>query len=283
MAFPDLPRSVKSMLADERMRTHHHLWHFVRSRESWNGLSPANRDALVNEGWESPRFEQDAGSGIDFLGMHRQMIQMTNDALASADDADWPSVTGWDPIPWDETDADWPVPRWPASAPPGTPPRQWREWTSIVTDMRSDRTTREMRRLADQFQDPDYLTSVSVDELGTAMEWSIHGWMHIRWSGAPHAEPFSTGVNNDWLFLPWSSHVNKVFWKLHGWIDARIGDWEQANAQTAELSNAWSGPESGPVHTAHMASVGLLDHLPSRHTVPLPMSVDREVVARLLA
>ena len=67
--------------------------------------------------------------------------------------------------------------------------------------------------------------------------------MHVRWSGSPPNDPNSADVNNDWLFSAWSSHVNKTFWKLHGWIDDRIGDWENATGQMADFSKAWIGPD----------------------------------------
>lgn len=33
---------------------------------------------------------------------------------------------------------------------------------------------------------------------------------------------------NDALVEPFSSHVNPIFWRLHGWIDDRIEDWYRA-------------------------------------------------------
>ena len=34
---------------------------------------------------------------------------------------------------------------------------------------------------------------------------------------------------NDFLGDPFSSHVNPVFWRFHGWIDDRIEDWYRAH------------------------------------------------------
>ena len=56
MSHPDLPPTVKAMLASEGHRVHHHLWHFVRSEEDWNGLSQADKDGLTADGWAAPRF-----------------------------------------------------------------------------------------------------------------------------------------------------------------------------------------------------------------------------------
>lgn len=282
MSYPDLPTIVKDMLADERLRLHHHLWHLVRNRDAWNGLSQDARNALTNEGWAAPRFGEQPGSGIDFLGMHRQMIEMTDRALANANDPNWPSVTGWDPIPWVDNDAHWPVPAWQATAPPWASAQQWKDYTDLAEWARGSQPTVAMQQLADRFGDESYLRSVSLDEFGIALEGSIHGWMHIRWSGPPHDDEFSADVSNDWLFVPWSSHVNKTFWKLHGWIDARIGDWEVATGRAADLSQTWAGPPDVSGAMPHTADIRLLAHVPPREEVPLPMAVRRHVVEGLL-
>ena len=230
MAYPDLPASVKSMLATQVMRSHHQIWHAVRRQSVWNGLTPAQRQQFTQAGWQPPRFDNQPGSGLDFLGMHRGMIAHVDQALAAAGDANWLKVTGWAPIPWAANDADWPVPAWPGALAP-------------ALDARSAPRVQQMKTLAQtKFQSPVWLTSVSLDGLGSEIEWTIHGWMHMRWSAAPSNDPQSTDPANDWLYDPWSSHVNETFWKLHGWIDERIAGWEQANSAVANLSNAWTGP-----------------------------------------
>ena len=280
MSYPDLPVMVKTMLANEQVRTHHHLWHFVRNRDDWEGLPPANRAQLKAR--TPPRFEEDSGSGTDFLGMHRQMIEMTNRAMSSAGDPNWPRVVGWDPIPWVDNDTDWPVPAWQTDPPPWADEARWKRFTEIARRERGAERVGEMRQIAQTLQDPARLRGMTLDELGRAIEWSIHGWMHIRWSGSPHDNGFSSDVSNDWLFVPWSSHVNKHFWKLHGWIDDRIGDWESATGQAADLSKAWAGPPGILPGMRHSADVKLLSHLPPRQEVPLPMQVKRHIVEGLL-
>lgn len=280
MSHPDLPPAVKAMLASESHRVHHHLWHFVRNADSWNNLSQADKDSLTADGWAAPRFDQESGSGIDFLGMHRQMIQMTNNAMAAASDPNWPKVIGWDPIPFEDDNSDWPVPEWQAAPPPWADPAMWQRFTDLANHARSDDRVNEMKTIAAIFKDPARLATMSLDELGIQMEWSIHGWMHMRWSGAPADDAFSSDPDNDWLFLPWSSHVSKTFWKLHGWIDNRINDWEVATDQQADLSDAWSGPPAPG--GMMMADAELLKHLPPREAFPMPMGVLEPIIEGLL-
>ena len=282
MGYPDLPSAVKTLLADEEVRTHHHLWHFVRNRSGWDNLSDANRAQLEAEHWKAPRFENEPGSGIDFLGMHRHMIEMANSALLASADPNWPSVIGWDPIPWPNNHSDWPVPEWQKSAPTWASDKQWKEYTNTATQERTPARIQEMQRVSEQLDNSARLKGMTLDQLGTAIEWSIHGWMHIRWSGKPKNDAFSSDISNDWLFLPWSSHVNKHFWKLHGWIDNRIGKWETATGEQADLTGAWAGPAGAVHHEFHKADTKLLSLIPPRQTTPLPMQIKQDVIENIL-
>ena len=238
------------------MRFHHLLWHLTRDRGWWNGLDQGNRENLIRAGWQALRFFGTPGSGIDFLGMHRQMIETTNVALDQANDSDWQKVVGWDPIPWSDSDPDWPVPEWQNEPPAWSTEEDWERRTNDANGARSSDTVAAMRQTANLVRDENILRGLTLDSLGLFLEGDLHGWMHIRWAGAPPEEVRDTSVQNDWLADPWSSHVNKVFWKLHGWIDDRIGDWEKATGLTADLSEAWAGPVSS---LSHMAHAGRLD------------------------
>lgn len=72
--------------------------------------------------------------------------------------------------------------------------------------------------------------------------------MHMRWASIPKNgddfSPFGSGnvtveslnapspfdaPSYNWLGNPFSSAVNPVFWKLHGWVDSIVGAWLKAN------------------------------------------------------
>lgn len=258
MAFSDIPMEVKAKLAQTEVRVHHHLWHFVRSEERCNGLNDEQRQQFSNAGWMPPRFEMQPGSGLDFLGMHRQMIQMFNQMLAQVDDDHWPVASAWDPIPWADDDNDWPVQDWPDA----DPTAQWARATDTVAQMQEF--------VRNRFQNPEWLRTVSLDELGISIEFSIHAWMHLRWSGAPPSDTSTDDPNNDWLFIPWSSHVNKHFWKLHPWIDERINDWARANGKEADLSNVWSGASRVLSNMHHLGATALLRAIPPISDIQIP-------------
>ena len=251
MSAPNLPADVIAMLASPEMRTHHAVWHFVRNR--WHALSNAERQSYRAEGWEPPRLNplqrpgdttpappRDEGSGLDFLFMHRQMIAHVNHALDEADDPDYQQVDGWSPIPWDHNDADWPMP-------PIYRPDVANAKAQSVTDLYRN-------QVEEMFENDDWLSQQTLNEVGAIIEDGIHNWMHMHWSAAP----WFTGapgqnrddIRNDFLGSTYSSHVNKTFWKLHGWIDSRIEQWQQATGETADFSDSWEGPS---VHDHRLA------------------------------
>jgi hypothetical protein len=108
-----------------------------------------------------------------------------------------------------------------------------------------------MAQLEKQFKNPRYLSALSLGALGNLLEFTIHNQMHMRWSsvsrdprtGAPTIRgdfDFDTKWDDpkyDYLGEFYSSHVNPVFWRLHGWVDDRIEDWFNAHqaAQPGEI------------------------------------------------
>ena len=252
MSAPDLPASVVSMLASANMRRHHAIWHFVRNR--WHALSAADRTRYAAEGWAPPRLnplgrpedltpapDRDSGAGLDFLYMHRRMIEHVNEMLAEEADPAYPRVEGWSPIPWNHDDVDWPMPPvYDPAVARAKDPSQTAAWQATV---------------AATFENDAWLAVQELDDVGSEIEEGIHNWMHMHWSAAPW---FSQAPGqdpddprNDYLGSTYSSHVNKAFWKLHGWIDDRITQWEQASGRAADFTGCWEGPAihgHGPHH-----------------------------------
>ena len=138
-----------------------------------------------------------------------------------------------------------------------------------------------------QYQDPDYLSRLTLAQFGSEVELNIHDWLHMRWAtvtrdpsnGMPvvgDREPSDYAARwfrdeNDYLGDPFSSHVNPVFWRFHGWIDDRIEDWFRAHerahpgeVQRREVNGVpgsrrgagwkWPTPGSGPPPTVAAAS-----------------------------
>lgn len=107
-----------------------------------------------------------------------------------------------------------------------------------------------MRHVANIFTNPRYLATLSLGALGNLIEFTIHGWMHNRWANENGAFPQDPNTGTpifrdtfdfdpmwdhpkyDYLGEFYSSHVNPLFWRLHGWVDDRIEDWYNAHEST---------------------------------------------------
>lgn len=295
-----LPQHIITMMADRAWRMQHYLWHQVRNR--WLFYDAATRQALSHLGWEPPRPSQrpgadgrpviilDNNSGEDFLYMHREMIKAVNMHLAG--DPQYPRVEGWPQVPR-ANDPDYPVPP--------------------VWDTGSVNLNNTLQRLKgdDQFQalfldpereftDPIRLRQRTLGELGAMIEFTIHDRMHMRWSSEPalgirpgsdpaHPETIDTRWDDpryDWLGDTYSSHVNPIFWKLHGWVDNRINDWVAANGVTEPIQ--WQGTWLGkmPTHSVPNSFVTVMAESAraiDMHKHPQGNLREMEEVARLIA
>jgi hypothetical protein len=258
---PQLPEGIVLMEAKRAMRMHHMLWHTARN--GWERFDDTVRAAFKRIGWDPPRPALDRDrrpildndSGEDFLFMHRQMIAEVNRELARIADPTYPKVEGWKRFPA-PGDADYPVPPFYSL---GTPDGD-DQLRKVKSDDFFTQTFLPQER---QFEDATFLDSVSLAELGARLEFSVHNWAHMRWSAKPAefrpnppaGDPEAVDRRFDdpsynWLGDFYASHVNPVFWKLHGWVDDRIEAWKAANGVIGEVS--FHGTWTGPVDMDHM-------------------------------
>jgi hypothetical protein len=204
------------------------------------------------------------GAGEDFLYMHRRMIRMVNDMY---DAAKKPRPIGWTQLPpanapqFSYKEA--PDPTNPAvktyvydsdnsgvMVPPPTAAflEQLRDPTGNINPFwRFNKTARGlsnlMRNVATNLRNPRVLSQLTLGAYGNLIEFTVHNWMHMRWAtisrnpetGLPAVrgdydiDKKWDGAPHDWLGDFHSSHVNPIFWKLHGWVDGCIGVWEAAH------------------------------------------------------
>ena len=256
MAAP-LPQAVKMMLASRDHRLKHYIWHGVRN--SWLRMNDNQRQAILAlyPGWEPPRPALDAngaslrdnGSGEDFLFMHRQMIAMVNESLAQIADANYSQVIGWPSLPL-PGDPQFPVPDYPG----------------LNADQKTDAYFQDpIQTWEATYTSQNYLQGVTLGQLGSDIEMTIHNDMHVRWAAPTplgrRPRNFFNAVDPRWndvayddLLDTYSSHVNDVFWKLHGWVDNRIEQWKQANNVQDPIP--WQGTWIGPHDMEHLPMFG---------------------------
>ncbi|MER9676057.1 hypothetical protein [Mesorhizobium sp. M0208] len=254
-----LAKSIIDMMSSAEHRYHHALWH--ASRDTWDNLSDPKKEALRATGWQpGPKTKERAslaadrlanGSGEDFFYMHRRMVK----EVRAMD----PSVGTWRRLPQQqfpssfapETKASqignldgYSLP--PAWVVPGDP-----DTTNWLFELRKTSTLYgRFQAWEALYTSADYLASLSLGELGSRIEFTIHNWMHMRWTSvtrdptgdvARRGLPLPNGRDAldfdekwldpeyDYLGETFSSHINPIFWRLHGWVDDRINDWYRAH------------------------------------------------------
>ncbi len=243
----ELPGNVINHFADRLHRLHHAAWHGIRNR--WLNMSDEQRRAVTELDWqiegnryalegERTRPAASNGSGEDFLFFHRQMVVAYKSLMTEAGEkpiewAEIPQPGADGPQNSDGVPAAWPIPPAPFLA---------RRFAALKTD---EFFWSRMRWWDYEFKNPAFLASLTLGQLGSLIEFSVHNDMHIRWSAVPRdpvtnvilptGRPdwdISTKWNSpkyDWLGEFYASHVNPIFWRLHGWIDDRIEDWFKAH------------------------------------------------------
>ncbi|MFJ5552304.1 hypothetical protein [Streptomyces sp. NPDC093225] len=259
-----LPPEMLEMVGSRHHRLHHALWHGLR--DYWNtpgegDISKADKLEIARLGWEPPHPSQfptrgtsknrepDNGAGEDFLFMHRQMIHEVRELL---DEHGLPMVPGWKSIPTPN--------RRSGNLDGFSVPQAWDQGKGDGTSkglalIKSDEFWQSrMTFLERKFKDPKYLATLSLDQLGQKIEWLVHNQLHMRWCSLPR-DPKTTAPlpggrpvkesSDKWIKVwqgngkpfyyddlndAFSSHVNPLFWRLHGWVDDRIEDWFEAHA-----------------------------------------------------
>tara|TARA_Y100001958_G_C21245721_1_gene575591 strand:+ start:701 stop:1765 length:1065 start_codon:yes stop_codon:yes gene_type:complete len=235
----DMLVNVLDMLSSKEHRDWHYYWHSIRRELSFdlNNLPPSigRLNELVDSGWIKMKEKKDQYSrqdfaqfikdhssggllaGEDFLFMHRQMIKMVQVELAARGDS---CIAPWYELPNSVLDSEWAVPR------------------AVYLKEKGKDISYEQNELdnilsmSEQLRDVGYLSRTSLNDLGVDIENMIHGKLHILYA-APNGGCLDPRTDNrkqcSDLTHDRSSHVNKYFWKLHGFIDQLIGDWLEVN------------------------------------------------------
>jgi hypothetical protein len=259
-----LPPAMLEMVGSRHHRLHHALWHGLR--DYWNApgdgdISKSDKLEIAKLGWEPPhpsqfptrgtvkQREADNGAGEDFLFMHRQMIHEVRELL---DGHGLPMIEAWESIPAPNRrsrNSDG------FSVPQAWDPGQGDGTSKSLATVKSDEYWHSrMTFLERKFKNPAYLATLTLDQLGSKIEWLIHNQLHIRWCSLPRDPESSAPLpggrpakesSDKWIKVwrpdgkpyyyddlndAFSSHVNPLFWHLHGWVDDRVEDWFEAHA-----------------------------------------------------
>jgi len=185
----------------------HFQWHNIR--RCTNGMATADQQGggvnpclthkeLIPTNQEG----KGAGDGLEFLAMHRHMIQSLKQL--------WPkhaaNFEGWDHFPTKKTDV----------------PAQWQadfqDWAANVTTA------------AAKADDPaSHLKESGFESEGAFGQWiqstsGLHGALHFKWVRTMNSDH---GLGNQFTNID-----NYMFWKMHGWIDKVWDRYRAAQGKT---------------------------------------------------
>lgn len=258
---------VIAMLGERAHRLRHTAWHTVRGDWQSPKMTEADRKRLKELGWylTDPPFtpagtlDLTNGAGEDFLYMHRRMIRMVHEVY---DEARQPRPTSWSELPaasspqYDYREVPDPTDPTrkvfvldPASSGNMVPPptKELMSQLGGIPFFRFNKTPRGlanlMRNVAANLRNPRVMSQLTLGAYGNLIEFTVHNWMHMRWATlARNPTTGTAGMRDsydidrqwdtpsyDYLGDFHSSHVNPLFWRLHGWVDDCIDRWYQAH------------------------------------------------------
>jgi hypothetical protein len=201
-----LPDYIVAMQASRHHRLHHLVWHGTRN--AWATLSRKQTTTIAALGWMPRQPARDAqgtpcienGSGEDFLFMHRQMLGEVNSVLRrhrAEPIASWTIIPAPGPL----------IDKEPPTGPVGNSdgfvvPPTWiisddQTLTHRLATLKSDEFYWTRMMWWDrQFKNPEYLQTLTLGELGSLLEFSVHNDMHIRWASVPEDPTDGTPLPN---------------------------------------------------------------------------------------
>jgi len=255
-----LPEAI-AMLSSRAHRLRHTVWHTLRGMWFDAAMTDNDRSEIEKLGWhlndppfrESGRLDFSNGAGEDFLYMHRRMIKMLHGVYSKAGAV---PPQGWPEPPFpsaqfayrEELDASTPgrtifvydEARSGEMVPP--PTAAWLGQlpaNPFFAFNKKPRGLSVMQLMASRLRNPLVMASMTLGAYGNYVEFTVHNWMHMRWASlsrnpetgeeevrdAFDLNPKWDNPEYDYLGDFHSSHVNPLFWRLHGWVDDCIDAW----------------------------------------------------------
>lgn len=218
MADPRMPQPIIDWMEARNWGMHHAEWHFERQwdRQNVNSISWA-----ISQGWSrAARQEGEVGNGLEFLIMHRAMIELVRENFPAHANL----VSGWSNVPTDPDSPSDPVP-------PNGQPRVFD--SNMLLALRSLSSQSFLAGFASDDQFGLYIETNWRPVPGNPQARSsdpstgLHNYVHRR---------FSDPTSDVDMGKPLVNLGNEIFWRLHGWIDSRWTAYRQAKGLPAEDS-----------------------------------------------
>jgi hypothetical protein len=201
----EMPAAIVSYEVAGKWGTHHLEWHTERQ---WDLLDKSDLAWAQKQGWKRADIQEGApGNGFEFLVMHRAMLTILRGKFPSNVDL----FSGWTAPPTSATKAD-PLPSGTAAFDP-----EMLKALDTIANHIDTFTTDDAFGLYVETN----LRPVAGNPQATSTDPTVglHNFIHNRFSDP--SSPIDMGD-------PSKNLANKIFWQLHGWIDAR---WSAVRAE----------------------------------------------------
>lgn len=201
MTEPRMPDEIVGYMDTQSWGIHHTAWHGARL---WDFLGPVGRDYVTQHaGGQSARQEGTPGNGLDFLAMHRVMIE----DLRRQFPAHAAYFTGWTQVPIDPADLNDPKPQ---------------NDYALAFDPNKLEAIQILDHDIGGFKDDDELGLFIQTRLRPSpteprrtsgdLRCGLHNYLHSRFASQ------GSGIDMERFD---ENFKNQRFWRLHGWIDRR--------------------------------------------------------------
>ena len=195
-----MPADIVAWERSQGWPDHHIEWHTERR---WDLMAADDVKWATDQGWSrSPVQEGQATNGLAFLAMHRVMISTLEQNFPTRAAL----FAGWTTPPTNPKDSQSPLPN----------------NATTRFDAQMKKAIDKIQNHIDEFESDDdfglYLETNLRPVAGTPDTRSddptagLHNYMHVRFQDPK--SPIDVGD-------PTKNLYNQIFWRLHGWIDAR--------------------------------------------------------------
>ncbi len=207
-ADPDMvPASIVAFEDRLAWGDHHLQWHMERRWDAVKG-DHSTLDYAQAHGWKkAERQEGDKGNGREFLIMHRAMLEILREQFPKSASI----FKGFDKVPTDPKDKTTPCPD-----------------KSKAFDAKMLGTLAKLEDIAanaGSFADDDAFGLWLETSMKQKAGAGLHNYLHVRF--AKDGSPIDVGD-------PTLNLKNKVFWRIHGWIDRKWSEFRKAKGLPAE-------------------------------------------------
>jgi hypothetical protein len=223
----------------------------------WDVMSQAGRDWATSQGISRADLQEgQVGSGLEFLAMHRLMIQRLTTQFP--DEASL--FTGFNPVPTDPKDKMWPLPDGSNTSFSTAMNRSLDKLTNHIGDFASDDD------MALYLQTNLRWTMANPQGRSSDSSTGIHNYLHVRFTD--DNSPINVGD-------PSVNLENKIFWGIHGWIDATWTAYRTAKALDDTMDPVYIAAMKHAQDVMDASGGGKLD---GEQCIDIPADIQKEIV-----